>query len=76
LYAPTLETLSKKGFLFDNSAGKLLAKCRSTYTELGTNRLVVNDDFKINYNDECTYYDYSRESEIQNLLAVLINPAP
>jgi hypothetical protein len=76
LYSPTLESLSTKGFFIGNHANDLLLKCHSKYLELGTNKLVVDKNFRINYKDECTYFTYSRETEIQDLLSRLINPIP
>jgi hypothetical protein len=75
LYSSTLMNLSKK-VVFDNKSDKLIDLCRNRYKELETNRLVSNENFKINYQNECTYFDYTRETDIQNLLARLITTRP
>lgn len=70
LYAPVLENLAKKGDGV-NRASRTLDVCRTKYLELDSNKLVSDKNFKIDYMDECTYFEYSRQSEIQNLLARL-----
>lgn len=75
LYTSTLSNLSEKG-IFNNKADKLLERCRENFKELETNRLVSNKSFKIDYTNECTYFDYSRETDIQNLLARLLSSRP
>jgi hypothetical protein len=72
LYTSTLTNLSQKG-LFDNKADKLLKICLEKFQELETNRLVSDKNFKIDYTNECTYFDYTRETDIQNLLARLLS---
>ena len=73
LYYPSLITLAKKKkFKWDNPAAKILNICKNNFKELPLNKLVSDKDFKINYKDECTYFEYMRELEIQNLLAKLI----
>ena len=73
LYYPSLTTISNnKKFKWDNKAAKILEICKRNFTELPFNRLVSESDFKIDYKDECTYFEYKRELEIQNLLAKLL----
>lgn len=68
LYSPSLKFLAKS----NGKAKALLAQCMSNYKSLDTNRIVSDQDFTIDYDDECSYFKYHREIEIQNILSRLI----
>ncbi|MBS1959629.1 MAG: hypothetical protein JST80_09180 [Bdellovibrionales bacterium] len=76
LYAPTLAEVSEGGGFMNGSrkAGGVLADCVKNHKTLKLNGLVTSDEFKINYDDECSYINYQRELQIQNLIAELIKP--
>ncbi len=74
MYSPSLVAMSKSGFFGSNSASQYAAVCQSRFKTLGMNRLVSTEDFVIDYADDCTYFTYNRQLEIQNLLAQLIKP--
>lgn len=73
LYYPSLKNLERKRpFLGSNKASRVLELCKKNYTNLPFNKLISDKDFTIDYKDECTYFEYKRELEIQNLLVKLI----
>lgn len=72
LYSSTLSHLSTKKSVFGNKAEKLLKMCKANFKELELNGLVSQDNFKIDYANECSYFDYTRETEMQNLLSHLL----
>jgi hypothetical protein len=72
LYYPSLKNLSRSGVFGDNQAAEILKACQDTYKTLKMNLLVADEDFKIDYGNDCTYFQYTREMDIQNLLANLI----
>jgi len=74
MYYPSLETMSRHGLFGDNRPAKILSECKEKFKKLPTNRLISDEDFTIDYSDDCTYFTYSREIEIQNLLAQLVKP--
>lgn len=74
MYYPSLETMSRQNLFGENRPARVLAQCKERFKSLPTNRLVADADFPIEYSDSCTYFTYSRELEIQNLLALLIKP--
>ncbi len=73
LYSPSLSMISKEALLGDYQTGRFLKFCRENYKELPLNALVSDKNFTIDYENECSYFDYNRELEIQNLLSKLIN---
>jgi hypothetical protein len=72
LYFPSLRFLAKS----NKVANKLFSECSAKYQTLGTNRIVSDADFQIDYNDDCTYFKYHREIEIQNTLSRLLKADP
>jgi hypothetical protein len=74
MYAPLLDSLSRRGLFGDNRAAKINNQCHSKFKTLPLNRLVADTDFPIQYENECTYFDYSREINIEYLLAHLLQP--
>lgn len=72
LYAPTLRQISEKGLFGGGRASRILYACEEQHKTLQSNHLVADRDFTIDYDDDCTYINYSREREIQSLIAQLI----
>lgn len=68
LYAPALKEMGGK------KASQILQQCQVGYRELEFNRLVSDRMFAIDYTNGCSYVDYTRELQIQNLLADLVKP--
>lgn len=74
LYVPILERVSDQGFFGGGRAARALADCRENHKTLESNHLVEERDFQIDYDDDCTYINYSREADLQDLIADLLKP--